>query len=197
MKQRKTQIRHYILFYEILNGVLSRNAPIKHKRIKSYHLPKWFNDEIKKAMCERDRFHKLKDWENYKRMRNKTLHLIRKSKKNYYNTAIQKGTNSKDLWKNFRKKKKKQNNDNDITELSAFPPRIKYNGVEVEDTRSILNCLKDHFINIAKIVNKSEFDENSFSYVHSYLQNKLKNQVFDVQFITPFEVSEIQKLRHL
>ena len=95
------------------------------------------NAEIKKAMYDRDRFHKLKDWENYKRMRNKTLHLIRKSKKNYYNTAIQKGTNSKDLWKNFRKIQK---NDNDITELSALPPRIKYNGVEVEDTRSILNC---------------------------------------------------------
>ena len=94
-------------------------------------------------------------------MRNKTLHLIRKSnkKKKNYNTAIQKGTNSKDLWKFFRKI---QNNDNDITELSALPPRIKYNGLEVEDTRSILNCLNDHFINIAKIVNKSEFDENSF-----------------------------------
>ena len=122
-------------------------------------------------MYECDRFHKLKDWENYKRMRNKTLHLIPKSKKNYYNTAIQKGTNSNDLWKIFRKI---QNNDNEITELSALPPWIKYNGAEVEDTRSILNCLNDHFINIAKIVNKWEVDENSFSYVYSYLQINLK-----------------------
>ena len=45
-------------FYEILNDVLSRHAPIKHKRIKSYHLPNWFSAEIKKAMYERDRFHK-------------------------------------------------------------------------------------------------------------------------------------------
>ena len=57
----------------------------------------------------------------------------------------------------------------------------------------MLNCLNDHFINIAKIVNKTKFDENSFSYVHSYLQNKLKSQVLDLQFLTPFEVSEIIK----
>ena len=89
--------------YNILNGVLSRHAPIMHKRIESDHLPQWFNDEIKQAVYELDRFHKLKDRENYKQMRNKISHLIVKSKKNYYNTAIQKGTNAKDLWKIFRK----------------------------------------------------------------------------------------------
>ena len=74
-----------------------------HKRIKSDPLPHWFNDEIKQAVYELDRFHKLKDWENYKQMRNKTSHLTVKGKKNYYNTAVQKGTNAKDLWKIFRK----------------------------------------------------------------------------------------------
>ena len=50
-------------------------------RIKSNHLPRWINHEVKKAMYERDRFHKLKDWYNYKTMRNKVRHLIRKNKK--------------------------------------------------------------------------------------------------------------------
>ena len=56
-----------------------------------------------------------------------------------------------------------------------------------------MNSLNDHNINIAKIVNKIEFKGSSFYYVNSNLQNKVKNQVFDVKFITPFEVSEIIK----
>jgi len=34
------------LFYNILNGVLSKHAPIKEKRIKRTHQPGWFNNDI-------------------------------------------------------------------------------------------------------------------------------------------------------
>ena len=77
----------------------------------------------------------------------------------YYNTAIQKGTNVKDLWKNFRKIK---NNDNNNTQVTSLPTRIVYNGAKIKDTPAILNSLNDHFINIAKIVNKVEFKESPF-----------------------------------
>ena len=97
-----------LLFYNILHTILSKHAPIKSKRIKSNHLPKWINDKVKKAMYERDRFHKLKNWDNYKSMRNRVLHLIPTSKKDYYNNEIQAGTNTTDLWRNLRKI---QNND--------------------------------------------------------------------------------------
>ena len=70
-----------LLFYNILYTILSKHAPMKSKRIKSNHLPRWINHEVKKAMYERDRFHKLKDWYNYEAMRNNVLHLIRKKKK--------------------------------------------------------------------------------------------------------------------
>ena len=53
-------------------------------------------------MYERDRFHELIDWDNYKTKRNKVLHLI-KSKKDYYNNAIKAATNTTDLWRNLRK----------------------------------------------------------------------------------------------
>ena len=77
--------------------------------------------------------------------------------------------------------------------MTSRPSRIVHNGAKIRDTRTILNSLNGHFINIVKIVNKLESKESSFSYVNSNLQNKQKNQVFDVKFITPFEVSEIIK----
>ena len=93
-------------------------------------------------MYERDRFHKLKDWENYKQMRNKTFYLIRKRKKNYYNTAIQKGTNAKDFWKNFRKIK---NNDNDNTEVTSLPSEDVQRESKVENESRKRKNARDRF----------------------------------------------------
>ena len=70
--------------------------------------------------------------------------------------------------------------------MTSRPSRIVHNGARIEDTRTILNSLNGHFINIVKIINKLEFKESSLSFVNSNLQNKLKNQVFDVKFITRF-----------
>ena len=88
-------------------------------------LKRWINNEVKKAMYEQDRFHKLKDWYNYKTMRDKVLHLIRKNKKDDYNNAIKAGTNTKDLWRNLRKI---QNNDNLDNESIHLPSKMVFIG---------------------------------------------------------------------
>ena len=82
-------------------------------------------------MYERDRFHKFKDWYNYKTMRNKVRHLIRKNKKDYYNTcnAIKAGTDTKDLWRNLRKI---QNNDNLDNESIQLPSKMVFNGEHIQ-----------------------------------------------------------------
>ncbi len=57
MHNPNDQIGH---FYNILNGILSKQAPIKIKRVKQYTQPGWFNDEIKEAIFERNKLHKEK-----------------------------------------------------------------------------------------------------------------------------------------
>ena len=160
---------------------------MKSKHIKSNHLPRWINHEVKKAMYKRDRFHKLKDWYNYKTMRNKVLHLIRKNKKDYYNNAIKAGTNTKDLWTNLRKI---QNNDNLDNESIQLPSKMVFIGEHIQGTKNILNSFNDHFINIASIVNKSKFNEYNFPFLRSHLHHILKDQVFDIDFITPLMVRQ-------
>ena len=114
-------------------------------------------------MYERDRFHKLKDLYNYKTMRNKVLHLIRKNKKDYYNNAIKAGTNTKDLWKNLRKI---QNDDNLDNESIHLPTKMVFNGEHIHRTKNILNSFNDHFINIVKFY---QFNEGNFSFLlHIY-----------------------------
>ena len=121
-------------------------------------------------MNKRDQFHKLKDWDNFKKMRNKVLHLIRKNKE-YYNKAIKKGAHSKDLWRNLRKV---QNIDNSDNELAVLPSQMVFNGENIEGNYMyhILNSFNDHFINIANVVKKkkkSECKESTFSYLYSHL----------------------------
>ena len=70
-------------------------------------------------MNKRDRFHQLKDLDNFKRMRNKTLCLIHKSEKYYYSNAVKNGTTAKDLWVNVSTIANNYRNDMDLTPLPS------------------------------------------------------------------------------
>ena len=104
-------------------------------------------------MDKRDQFHKFKYWDNFKKMVNKVLHLIRKSKMEYYNKAIKKGENSKDLWRNLRKV---QNNDNSGNELAVLLSQMVFNGENIEGKYYILNSFNYHLIDIANVVKKKQ-----------------------------------------
>ena len=109
-------------------------------------------------------------------------HLIRKNKKDYYNNAIKADTNSKDLLRNPRKI---QNNDNLANESTHLPSKMVFNGEHIQGTKNILKSVIDHFINIASLVNKLKFNDSNFSFLRSHLHHILKDQVFDIDFITP------------
>jgi len=79
-----------VLFQDLMQCVLSQNAPIKQKRVKKCIQPGWYNDPIKQSKEERNRLFKQKDFLNYKQARNKTTSLIRKSKINIFNKAVEK-----------------------------------------------------------------------------------------------------------
>ena len=100
---------------------------------------------MKKGFFDRDHFHNIKDWDNYKLLRNKTTALIRKSKKEYYNNAVKNGTSTTNIWKNL---KMISNNDNDQNCGVNLPNKILVNGVYVEEKSRILISLNEHFTNI-------------------------------------------------
>ena len=47
-------------------AVFDKHAPIRQKRVKREKQPEWINDEIKTAMKQRNIYHGLKDWRQYK-----------------------------------------------------------------------------------------------------------------------------------
>ena len=79
-----------------------KHAPIKSKRVKHETKPEWINDEIKLAMKHRDTYHKHKDWKQYKFWRNKTITLIRTSKRDFFNRSVSKNKETSFLWKHVK-----------------------------------------------------------------------------------------------
>ena len=68
--------------------IFDKLAPIKSKRVKHETQPKWINDEIKMAIKHRDTYHKRKDWKQYNFWRNKTIALIRTSKRDVFIRSV-------------------------------------------------------------------------------------------------------------
>ena len=82
------------MFYAFLNKVFNEHAPLKTKCVKQHTKPRWLSSDIKDAMHTRDRYHKQKDWENYKKWRSLVTEKIKKAKHEYYKQAILRKTKS-------------------------------------------------------------------------------------------------------
>ena len=139
------------LFYKILNNILSKQAPLKSKRVKRHTQPAWFNDEIKTAIFERDKLKKNREFVKYKIMRNKVTSLIKKSKKNFYNKAVTEKKNTTFIWKTL---KIMTNADNSSVDRINMPHSLEFKNETILGETNILNCLNEHFINVSKIIEK-------------------------------------------
>ena len=76
------------MWYNIFNNILNKHAPIVKKRVKKDRQPEWYNKEISYAGKMRDKYHSLGMWAEYRFWRNRTKHIIDKSKQKYYNDMI-------------------------------------------------------------------------------------------------------------
>ena len=83
------------------HGTLYRHAPIKHKRVKSSHLPVWYVPEIGEASKLRDKFKRLNEWPEYKKYGNKTRNLIRNAKCKYFADSCGISKNTSSIWKHL------------------------------------------------------------------------------------------------
>ena len=65
----------------------------------------------------------------------------------------------------------------------------------VEGKTDVVNSLNNHFVNIANFLNKTKFDSDDFIALKNYLDSKLIDTTFNLEYITPYEVGMIiQKL---
>ena len=172
------------VLYNLLNNLLSKHLPMKTKRVKRLRQPDWYSDEIKHARTKRDQLKRSKKWDQYKIWRNKCSSLIRKSKKSFFNKAVEEKKDSKQIWQNLK------TISNDSKQKANVPNSLIINNMIIEGKENIVNALNEHFISIAQSVSKSQFDKNNYSLLKSYLDEKLKHNTFDIKFITPFEVSK-------
>ena len=123
--------------------ILNDHAPIKTKRVKRDVKPEWMTNEIASAQRNRDRYHKKKDWENYKYWRNKTKTLIRKSKRDFFTNAINETKNNKFLWDHI----------NDIQGKSKtleVPSELIVDGTAYTDKQDVIDKLNAYFANISE-----------------------------------------------
>ena len=173
-------------FYDIVNNTLSNHAPLREKRVKRDHQPDWFTDDILATIHDRDKCRKSGKIDQYKILRNKACSMIKRSKKDFFNDAIRENKNQTYLWKNLK----------DVTNLNKansiiMPQRIINNDSVIDGSLNILNELNRHFVNISHILDRTAFVQSNFSKMERNLNEKLCNYVFEIKYITPYEIRKI------
>ena len=87
------------LWYHLFLAILNKHAPVKKKRVRHPLLPPWLTKEVIKAMSIRDNLRKNKDLAAFKKQRNVVKSLVRKAKKDYFQTLIEGNNNISTIWK--------------------------------------------------------------------------------------------------
>lgn len=97
-------------FKDLIQSCVDKHAPLIEKNNSGKDCP-WLTSQIKAKMNERDfllrkakRTGNENDWSTYRRLRNATTNLIRKSKANFQREVFQNNAHSpKDFWKEIKK----------------------------------------------------------------------------------------------
>jgi exonuclease III len=101
-----------ILFTQLLLSVLNKHAPLRRKRVKHPSIPCWMTKEIKDAMALRNKLKQEKQFDQYKKQRNKVTDLVRQAKRSYFQKLLTGNgeTNISRIWQamnEFSKKSRK------------------------------------------------------------------------------------------
>ena len=96
-----------------------------------------------------DNCKRLKQWTDYKTYRNKTKHLIRKAKRNFFSISVINSKDSKTIWKHLRSVKNGTN-----STLNQLPDELIVGGETFFlNTVDIATKLNEYFCSIAEIIN--------------------------------------------
>ncbi|MCG8048030.1 MAG: reverse transcriptase domain-containing protein, partial [Candidatus Thiodiazotropha endolucinida] len=162
-------------------------APIKTKRVKSKRLPDWNTPEITLMQKQRDISKRLKQWEDYRKYRNKTRQLIRQAKRKYFSESIANTKDVKHIWKHLRSV-----NNKSTASPYNLPDELVINNERIT-TPDLISCeLNKYFATIAEFLNK---DNNNISPIDAhrikdYIDSKVPCDIsFNIPFISTEQVS--------
>jgi hypothetical protein len=144
--------------------------------------------KLSKQEKKRDRYKSCKDWTNYNIWRNKCSSIIKMNKKSYINNAVQDRKDPKFLWNSINCC---LNNGDSSYSCHYLPSMLRIDDDIITGNENILNALNEHFVSISKCLTKNEIKKENFQHLSFYLNEKLKHKCFDIELITPFEISKI------
>ena len=171
---------------------LNNHAPVKTKRVKSKRLLEWFSPEITHMQNLRDKSKRLKQWESYRKYRNKTKQLIKQSKSNFFTNCIDNSRDTKSIWQHLR-------NVNGGTSTSKkLPEELVINNERINDANDIANKLNSYFTSIAEVLNENTLHGSTINTekISQFIDSKVPEQIqFNIPFIQTKQVkSYINKL---
>lgn len=166
-------------FCKLFSVIYDRHAPVRRKRVKEQSLPPWLTIDIRKAMNQRDRFKKAKNYSEFKNQRRHVKYLVRQAKKAYFDKIVSAQTDNTSLiWKAL----------NVLSKRSSSSRRNMPNTHTAE-------AFNDHFLSVARTLTKS-LQRNSELYkcsdeLKNFCSNRLNTyDTFSIPDITVYEVGK-------
>jgi hypothetical protein len=167
-------------WYSIFNPILEKHAPLRQKRVKHATLPRWLSPDITAAMKLRNILKKEKRFDEYKKQRNKVKSMVRKAKKDYFNTLVTDNTNVASIW----------------NAMNEFTYKKRRN-TAMSQCNFSANDFNNHFTNLVDSVIQSAYGDSNNTYVldsrlEQFCKDKLnKNTSASIPKLTTTEVSKI------
>ena len=81
-------------WYSVFLSVLDRHAPFRTKRVKNVQFPAWLTKDIREAMSTRNEMKRQKNFEAYRKERNRVKYLVRQAQKAHFHRLM---TDKKDI----------------------------------------------------------------------------------------------------
>ena len=156
------------LWYDILNKVLDKHAPVVSKRVKKDVQPEWYNKEIMHARKMRDKYHSLGLWGEYKFWRNRTNQIIDDSKQKYYSNMVKENKDTKTMWKCLHS----LNPSNPVK-----PSQLQTeNSEKTSDPHKICNIFNEYFTTcVQKLRDESCSPDSNFDRLLEFVGQKVSN----------------------
>ena len=153
-KLEKLTNHSYAEFEKVFSKELNKHAPLK-KKVLRHNNNAFMTKELRKEIMLRsklkNKFNKERNhinWCNYKRQRNYCLSILRKSKKEYFNSLNMKQVSDNKLfWKSV-----KPFFFNDKGSNSSKITLVEENNI-ISDEAEIANIMNNYFINVSKTLN--------------------------------------------
>ena len=76
------------VWYDTIEPVIDKHAPIQHKRVKATKSCPWLTQELSHEITKRDQLKRNKRFDEYKKQRNYVLNLAEKAKNNYFSQLV-------------------------------------------------------------------------------------------------------------